>query len=315
MDHLDNAAASLLSMGKLLRKGWKFNLELNDLKAVTPNGEIVQLKLSVDDVLRLPHKVRQGKDAEQLPINAVKAITREGATWEFLHRLLNHASSDKIHRTLAVTKGFKQPDKPIQSQFCEGCALGNARSRGLHQHTCVHTCYVVQDSEDPVTPDPEPSSDSFESFGGDSTEDSTDSEGEIAPINVQEALLDDSEDEDPDSIDIRDAYDHGRISLPRFTAKEAGRTATAAPPRFDILQIKPYEVMFGDEKEYDYPQRGGFKSAFVLQDLKSDAWFVENVYDKKSHGEAFEKIMIKNGVHLLEYPRTIYTDGCGSTDG
>ena len=312
VDHLDNAAASLLSMGKLLRKGWKFNLELNDLKAVTPNGEIVQLKLSVDDVLRLPHKVRQGKDAEQLPINAVRAINREGATWEFLHRLLNHASSDKIHRTLAVTKGFKQPDKPLQSQFCEGCALGNARSRGLHQHTCVHTCYMVQDSEDPVDPDPEPSSDSFESFGGDSPGDSTDSDEEVALINVQEALLDDSEDEDPDSIDIRDAYDHGRISLPRFTAKEAGRTATAAPPRFDLLQIKPYEVMFGDEKEYDYPQRGGFKSAFVLQDLKSDAWFVENVYDKKSHGEAFEKIMIKNGVHLLEYPRTIYTDGCGS---
>ena len=121
---------------------------------------------------------------------------------------------------------------------------------------------MVQEPENSGNPDPEASSDGIKSFASDSSEDS---EEHFAIINVQEALLDDSEDEDPDSVDVRDAVDQGRISLPPFTAQEAGRTASAAPPRFDLAQIKPYEVMFGDEKEYDYPQRGGFKSAFVLQ--------------------------------------------------
>ena len=158
----------------------------------------------MSDVLRLPHQVRQGKDADQLPINAVRAVTKEGATWEFLHRLFNHASADKVHRTLAVTKGFKQPEKPLESHFCEACALGNARSRGLRQHTCVHTIFMVQEPENSGNPDPEASSDGIESFASGSSEDS---EEDFAIINVQEALLDDSEDEDPDSIDVRDAVE------------------------------------------------------------------------------------------------------------
>ena len=34
--------------------------------------------------------------------------------------------------------------------------------------------------------------------------------------------------------------------------------------------------------------------------------------NKKQHPESLAKIIIENGVHLLEYPRTVYTDGCGS---
>ena len=32
---------------------------------------------------------------------------------------------------------------------------------------------------------------------------------------------------------------------------------------------------------------------------------------KTQHGDSFQKIMVENGVHLLDYPRTIYTYGCG----
>ena len=31
-----------------------------------------------------------------------------------------------------------------------------------------------------------------------------------------------------------------------------------------------------------------------------------------SHGDSFRKIMVEKGVHLLDYPRAIYTDVCGS---
>ena len=145
-DYLESAACNLLSMGKLLRKGWKFDLEWDALYAYTPSGERVLLQVTHDDVLRLPHSVREGESAEQLPINTVKAITKEGATYDFLHRLFNHANADKIHRTLGATKGFQQPERPLQSCRCDACALGNARSRGLRQHCTMHSVYTEESS-------------------------------------------------------------------------------------------------------------------------------------------------------------------------
>ena len=70
--------------------------------------------------------------------------------------------------------------------------------------------------------------------------------------------------------------------------------------------------MFGDEKEYQFTQRGGIKRCYLILELKCDGWFVRNEVSKTEHGESFRSIMVENGVHLLPYPRTIYTDGCGS---
>ena len=97
-----------------------------------------------------------------------------------------------------------------------------------------------------------------------------------------------------------------------FTAPVAGRCAEARPPRFDVPTLKPWEVMFADEKPYDVTQRGGYKTSFVLLEMASDAWFKVDETTKVQHGESFRQIMVENGVHLLDYPRTIYTDGCGS---
>ena len=70
--------------------------------------------------------------------------------------------------------------------------------------------------------------------------------------------------------------------------------------------------MFADEKEFPTPQRGGTKTSFILLEMKSDAWFFKAETSKTQHGDSFSKIMVENGVHLLDYPRNIYTDGCGS---
>ena len=93
-----------------------------------------------------------------------------------------------------------------------------------------------------------------------------------------------------------------------------GRATEAKPPRFNIEQLKPWEVMtvFADEKEFPAPQRGRTKTSFILLEMASDGWFFKAENSKTQHGDSFRKIMVENGVHLLDYPRVIYTDGCGS---
>ena len=46
--------------------------------------------------------------------------------------------------------------------------------------------------------------------------------------------------------------------------------------------------------------------------MDSDGWFFKAETSKTQHGESFRKIMIENGLHLLDYPHVMYTDGCGS---
>ena len=98
----------------------------------------------------------------------------------------------------------------------------------------------------------------------------------------------------------------------KYKAPVAGREAVATPPRFNITELRPWETMFCDEKEYDTVQRGGITTSFVLIDVKSDAWFMKDGTSKKQHGDLFYEIMVENGVHLLNFPRTVYSDGCGS---
>ena len=70
--------------------------------------------------------------------------------------------------------------------------------------------------------------------------------------------------------------------------------------------------MFADEKSYDVPQRSVYTTSFILLDLASDAWFKVDETSKTEHGQSFLRIVVENGIHLLDYPCTLYTDGCGS---
>ena len=85
-----------------------------------------------------------------------------------------------------------------------------------------------------------------------------------------------------------------------------------AVPHFDIEKLKPWEVFFADGKDYDCTQRGGIDTSLIILELKSDAWFKVDCQRKLQYGKAIRTLMIREGVHLLDYPRCCYTDGCGS---
>jgi hypothetical protein len=59
VDHLPAAAAELLSMGKLIEDGWEFRLKRGSLQGTLPGGDIIQLELSPDKLLILPHTIRK----------------------------------------------------------------------------------------------------------------------------------------------------------------------------------------------------------------------------------------------------------------
>ena len=88
-------------------------------------------------MIRIPHGVRTGEESEELPIPVgdysigTVSNSKESATGKWLHATFNHASQDKIWRTLGVTAGFKQPAKPFEECFCTLCATANARGKGL----------------------------------------------------------------------------------------------------------------------------------------------------------------------------------------
>ena len=137
-DNVTTSRASLLSMGKLINDGWHFDLSQGSVYAYTPTGIRVTLNLGSDNVLRMPRNLRTGKDAEPLPINTVRQSTKEQVTSEFLHKLFNHANADKVHRTLGVTQGYKQPSEPLPGCYCQACAKANSRRKGLSRK--VNAC-------------------------------------------------------------------------------------------------------------------------------------------------------------------------------
>ena len=82
--------------------------------------------------------------------------------------------------------------------------------------------------------------------------------------------------------------------------------------RYDVSSIKPFEVMYVDNKSYPCTVRGGKLTAFVLVDLKTLAIFKIDVTSKTLNGRALRKILSDEGVHKLPYKCTVYADNCGS---
>jgi len=70
--------------------------------------------------------------------------------------------------------------------------------------------------------------------------------------------------------------------------------------------------MFVDNKDYDDPVRGDYKTSLVFIDLKSQAKFKVDQRSKKENGKSFRQIAVMNGVHKLPCKCTVCSDGCGS---
>ena len=272
-DRMDGLASDVLSMGKLIREHWKFYFEgPEECYAVHPSGQFkFKVDLSDDDLLRLPHGIRTGKNS--VPVHRSSLVTSkqcslhvkrtaEALNAEMLHSMFCHRSMEQIYRTLQNTQGYIAVRLP--DMFCDVCALIKAKRRGLRSKPLSSLCMSV-----------------------------------IPEVDYQ----DDDSDTD-DDVDLEEM---------QYSAPVAGRSKGVQPvPRFDLEQLRPFEVMFADNKDYDVAVRGGKQVAFVLYDLKTTAKFVVDVQSKAHNGNAFRRIMALNGVHKLPYHCTVYTDGCGS---
>ena len=99
-------------MGKLIKQGWKFTFELAELVGWTPSGHKVHCTLGDDNVIRIPHGVRTGEEAAELPIPAgdysigTVSNSKESATSAWLHATFNHASQDKIWHIQVIKAGY-----------------------------------------------------------------------------------------------------------------------------------------------------------------------------------------------------------------
>ena len=79
-----------------------------------------------------------------------------------------------------------------------------------------------------------------------------------------------------------------------------------------LSELRAFEAMFVDNKEYVCAVRGGAKQTLVFVDYKTRAKMKLDVGSKKHNGQAFRKMLIRFGVHELPYKCLVYTDGCGS---
>ena len=311
-DHYEGEV-SLLSLCKLLRAGWKFELELGAPYAFTPQGQKLLLDIT-DDTLVLPHEIREGKDAKRLPVIAKVSRTASEANAVFFHRLLNHANQQRIYLTLGVTLGWKQPSQPLIEVHCTSCAIGKSRAKNLRQ-TYVRGCHLCTCADAAISAVLEDTPDTDQSSADAANHLPGPEDTDAAPARVYMATPTDADHEQPGLSDEEsgdEGYEHEDDDSYEYTAEIAGRELIQKPPRLDIPGLRPFEIMFADEKDYDEIQRGGAKSALIMVDAHTDWWEKVDQATKKDMGISFRKMVVRNGIHKLDYQRTVYCDGDGA---
>jgi hypothetical protein len=147
VDQLDVVSSRIFSIGKLIRLGYKFYFEdETDLIMITSGGaNKARVELGDDDIVRLPNEIRRGHNSKTLPkLNIVNALRRiaGAANAAFLHEVFNHGSSEKVFRTLGVTKGYKQVR--LGDIDCDTCARAKAKSFGLSRKHLQPDSHLLQ---------------------------------------------------------------------------------------------------------------------------------------------------------------------------
>ena len=343
-DRSKDSIASILSMGKLINSGWSFLLSQSEMIAHTPCGKTVSLEKGDDDIIMLPHQVpKEHTDPQHdYRVHLLRRVISKVPP-EFLHKIFNHASPKRIHDTLGVTIGWKQPSTMLPGVPCTACSAANLRRKGLSHQKVNHVCDASNDfNEDTcVSASVSSCSDSdteYIAVDSDDSEDiedlswaatcryisavasadtTWDSNNYYAPLRtdavmpVADADLSDGESDGTSSEAESDEDDALREAL-RYKAPTAGRESIQAVPRYVATTLRKWELMFADWKDYDETQRGGYTCYLIVYCASSGAKFK---YDARSHtasGRCFRAHAAKHGVHLMPYSCTIYTDNCGS---
>ena len=124
---------------------------------------------------------------------------------------------------------------------------------------------------------------------------------------ANENLYDDSNENDADDLDS------DNFSNTEYKAAVAGRQyGIMLVPRVDLHTIRPFELMFCDNKDYPCPVRGDWSTTFIVIDYLTRAKFKCDIRSKTHNGKAFERVIALNGIHKLPYACRIMSDGCGS---
>jgi hypothetical protein len=303
-DLMKSVACPVLSMGKLLRKGYQFYFEGPErCYCVSPSGhQKFSVVLGSDDILRLPHIVRSGVDAEPLPVPQSQVMvahrTLDQANGAALHQILNHCSMEKVYQTLRVTTGFV-PKRFPECQ-CNACAAAKAVRKGLAQSRPTSTFSAPAASPGTSLLPPAASL----CIHPVSAQHTVSAAFEEAPITNRPDYTDGYEAEPTDVDSLQEI---------EYAAPVAGRAlGQTAVPRFDVAKLRPFEVFFVDNKDYSVPVRGGRQTSLVMYDMASTGKFKVDEESKSENGKAFSKLVILNGIHKLPYACTVYSDGCGS---
>lgn len=293
-DKLSTVTLDILSMGKMIRANWEFHFESADnLIAIPPCKQSrFKVELGMDDILRLPHELREGAAATPLPVPnkpvpcdaPVLSVRRvpEEVNALMLHDIFLHRGMEKIFRTLEHTVGYIAVRLP--DPHCSWCAQAKSQRRGLHTH---NTAIVPVDAEVPVGA-------AYQLL-----------------VLVAQSHVDIYDDDDHDDTSS-DEDDENKLEI-HYLSPTTGRALGTQPvPRFDLDKLRPFEVMFVDNKDYEHDVRGGWKYTLGLVCIKSTARFKVDIVKKTENGLAFRRMAVLNGVQKLPYHCRVYSDGCGS---
>ena len=301
--------ASILSMGKLIKEGWSFDINQKAQVATTPSGAKVNLRIRGDDIIELPHATLESESVTNDNIFHLKRGV-SSITSRFLHHTFNHASAERIHKTLQVTMGYTVPTAMLPGLLCNSCAIARLRRKGLSQTR--NSIFRVLETDRPFANGEhcydEYQSDTNEESSADSDNDRsqdyclvTDALAENVPLDYDES---DGTDSEPDS--------DGDETLVSYEAPVAGTSGTGSVPRYVATELRPFEIMFCDWKDYDIVQQGGYTCTFIITCAGKGSKFAYDAKTHKSAGLCFQTHVSKHGIHKLPYPVTVYSDGCGS---
>ena len=189
----------------------------------------------------------------------------EDAAYGFLHPVFNHCGDEKLFQTLGHTKGYVQVR--LSPTHCNTCAIARARGFGLKQRTlnaAINQCGLVhhldqQDLQLFLTHaphlvlaglDPHP------------------------VFSDESAAVDDSD--DPPFVEFD------------YQAPIAGRQLGVQPvPRYELHKLRPFEVMFVDNKDFPCDVRGGHSTCLLFVCYKTRMKAKVDLHAKTENGSAF----------------------------
>ena len=232
---------------------------------MTPGGaHRIRVDIGHDDLLRLSRRVRSGTDAAKMHTLPAQVNALRRSVGDIVGSEAAYRFFHEVLNHCSVEKIYR--------------TLGSIK--GFKQ-TRLSNCFCDTCAQSKAR-----------DFGLKQTKNAT---ATVPVMPVHDPVFDDDNDEDCEDPDLA----HG---LPVIESKFVGRRLEIqAVPRFDLYKVKPFEVMFADNKDYPCYVRGGFKTTFLFVDYKTRANYKVYLRSKTENDTAFGTVVSLFGIHKLDY--------------